>query len=380
MTVISHSIDPPFFVAGDVLMSIKGKKIPFVPPTMPIDISQVLNEKNRVWYPYELRRKVYILKQNLVVAFSGDGYEITEFLKELRIKCNYYDDGSGKIKIEGVMQILSGYDFKNLFKKSSFFMMHINDDELKATPISWGQWDAVDNETYHKMFANGSGADGYLYWLNEKIVTTSSHPEGDVNRLVQMNCAFIGKLLAIERYSHFTLRDNWGAGFELIFHTGKSFIKLEEIAYVLFEAKFDSDGDIGLPYPSCIMYYKYHGEVLVITSIEVFHAKPEEVGSDFIALCYDIEARVYPVLPLDVNDADIDKNAYTKDASFITHSVARAYALNQDGYIHSVPSGFNFGPEISVEYKQNENVAKIRMDKFLLQEMKNKAKDLFLKL
>jgi hypothetical protein len=48
-----------------------------------------------------------------------------------------------------------------------------------------------------------------------------------------MNCAFIGKLLAIERYTHSTLRDNWGAGFELIFHTGKSFVKLEEIAYVL---------------------------------------------------------------------------------------------------------------------------------------------------
>jgi hypothetical protein len=377
MTLISHSIDPPFFAVGDTLMSSK-QKIPFVPPTMPIDISQVLNEENRIWYPYELRRKVYVLKQNLV--FSGDGHEIKEFLKELRIKCNYYDNGSGKISLNSVNQILSGYDFENLFRESSFFMMHINDDELIATQITRGKWDSVDNETYHKMFANGSGANGYLYWLNEKIVTTSSHPLGDVNRLIQMNCAFIGKLLAIERYSHFTLRDNWGAGFELIYHTGKTFIKLEEIAYVLFEAKFDSDGNIGLPYPACIMYYKYHGEVLVVTSLEIFHAKPEEVGSDIIALCYDIEVRVYPILPLDVNDADIDRNTYTKDASFITHSVARAYALNQDGYVHSIPSGFNFGPEISVEYNQNENVAKIRMNKVVVEEMNAIAKKLYLTL
>jgi hypothetical protein len=128
------------------------------------------------------------------------------------------------------------------------------------------------------------------------------------------------------------------------------------------------------------MYYKYHGEILVITSIEIYHARPEEVDSDFVALCYDIEARVYPVLPLDIDENDVDRNIYTKDAYFTTNSVVRGYVLNQDGYIHSIPSGFNRGPEITVEYNQNENVVKIRMDKFLLQEMHDKAKGLFLKL
>lgn len=224
MTLIAHSIDPPFFAIGDLLMSSK-KKIPFVPPVIPIDISQHLNEENRVWFPYELRRKVYILKQNLVVAFSGNGGEIRELLKELRIQCNYYDEGDDKIRIENVQQILRGYDFPNLFRESSFFMMHINDVEFTAGVITWGHWDSIDNETYHEMFANGSGAEGYLYWLNEKTDFRSSHPEGDVNRLIQMNCAFIAKLFSIERHSRATIRNNWGAGFELMFHTGKNFVK-----------------------------------------------------------------------------------------------------------------------------------------------------------
>jgi hypothetical protein len=189
MTLIAHSIDPPFFTIGDVLMS-ANEKIPFVPPAAPIDISQILNEPNRVWHPYELRRKIYILKQNLVFAFSGNGEEIKEFLKELKIKCHDYDD---EIKIESVHQILTQYDFNNLFKGSSFFMMHINNGELLATSITRDNWNSVDNETYHQMFANGSGSDGYLYWLSEKIETSSSHPEDDVNQLIQVNCAFIGR-------------------------------------------------------------------------------------------------------------------------------------------------------------------------------------------
>lgn len=379
MTLIAHSIDPPFFAIGDVLMS-NYNKIPFVTPAAPIDVSLHLNEENRVLFPYELRRKVYILKRNLVVAFSGDGGEIREFLKELRIKCNYYDDRFDEIKLEDVHRILSDYDFANMFRESSFFMMHINNVELLATEITRGHWDSIDNEVYHKMFANGSGTDGYLYWLDEKVDVTSSHPPGDVNHLIQMNCAFIGKLLTIERHTLATLRDNWGAGFELILYTGKSFVKFGEIAYVIFDAKFDSEGDTGLPFPVNIMYYKYHGEILVITSIEIFSARLEEVDSDFVAICHDIEARVYPVLPLDVNKNDIDRNVYAKDASFTTYRVARGYFLNKEDYVHSIPSGFNQGPEISVEYNQNENIAKIRMHKFLIQEMKDKAKGLFSKL
>jgi hypothetical protein len=195
-----------------------------------------------------------------------------------------------------------------------------------------------------------------------------------------MNCAFICRLLALERCTHATLRDNWGAGFELILYTGKFFIKFDEIAYVIFEAKFDAEGDIGLPFPVNIMYYKYYGEVLVITSIEIYNARPEEVDSDFVAICDNIEARVYPVLPLDVNKNDIDKNMYAKNASFTTYRVARGYVLNKDGYIHSIPSGFSQGPEISIEYNQNENVVKILMHKFLVEEIKTKARDLFLKL
>jgi hypothetical protein len=175
MTMIAHSIEPPFFTIGDVLMS-SYKKIPFVPPCAPIDISQLLNEGNRILYPYELRRKVYILKRNLVIAFSGDGEEIKEFLRELRIKCNYYDDGFDEIKIKDVHRILREYDFDNMFRESSFFMMHINDIELSAVEITRGRWDSIDNETYHKMFANGSGSEGYLHWLDDKIDVTSSHP------------------------------------------------------------------------------------------------------------------------------------------------------------------------------------------------------------
>lgn len=378
MTLIAHSIDPPFFAIGDMLMS-SHEKIPFVPPVAPIDVSQLLNEEDRIWYPYELRRKVYILKQNLVIAFSGDGHEITEFLKELRIQCNYYDEGHNEIKLEHVQQILWEYDFDNMFKMSSFFMMHINDEELTATVITRGHWDSIDNKTYHEMFANGSGSDGYLYWLNENIKTISSHPEGDINRLIQMNCAFIAKLFAIERHSNATLRDNWGAGFELILHTGKSFIKYEEIAYIIFEAKFNAEGDIDLPFPVNIMYYKYHEEVLTITSIDVYGAKLKAKDDDIIVVSQNIVARVYPVLPLDLDETTIDKNTYAKNVSFTTNCVARSLVLNKEGYVHSIPSFFNRGPEIRIEYDQKGNNINILMHKLLVEEMKDIAKDLFSK-
>jgi hypothetical protein len=376
MTLIAHSIEPPFFAIGDVLMSSR-KKIPFVPPVAPIDVSQLLNEEDRIWHPYELRRKVYILKRNLAIAFSGNSHEIKGFLKELRIKCNYYDDGNNEIKLEYLQQIIEEYDFDNMFTMSSFFMMHINDIELTAVVITKGHWDSIDNKTYHEMFANGSGSDGYLYWLNENIKTISSHPEGDVNRLIQMNCAFIAKLFAIERHGHATLRDNWGAGFELIFHTGQSFIKYEEIAYIIFEAKFSTEGDIELPFPVNIMYYKYQEEILTITSIDVYSATTEKKDDNTIIITQDLDVRVYPVLPLDIDENTIDKNAYAKDVSFTTYCVARGLVLNKDGFIHSIPSFFNRGSEIKVEYNQGENKLEIPMHNILVEEMKSLAKELF---
>lgn len=376
MTLIAHSIEPPFFTIGDLLMS-RYEKAPFVPPAIPIDVNQVLTEEDRTLFPFEMRRKAYILKQNLVVAFSGFGNEIKDLLQELRIKCNYFDDGSGEISIENVKRILEDYDMENLFGNSSFFILHIDQKECLATKIAWGPWDAIDNEHYHETFANGSGADGYLGWLDQKVAVLSSHEHGDINRMIQINCAFVAKLLTIERFTRATIKDNWGAGFELILYTGSFFMRFDEIAYVLLKAVYDDKSEIDTPEVVNVMYYKYHGEVLVITSIELEGRVPEK-GDDGQTMTYRrVSARVYPVLPIDMSRDEVDLDAFAENASFTTMRTARGHMLGKDRYVHAIPAAFNQGGELTVTYDQQTATLQIFMHGLLTQQMKQIAKELY---
>ena len=54
--------------------------------------------------------------------------------------------------------------------------------------------------------------------------------------------------------------------------------KINEIAYVVSHGQFDISGDIGLPIPMLIMYYKYVNDILYIVSLEVHKYLIQNVG------------------------------------------------------------------------------------------------------
>ena len=81
--------------------------------------------------------------------------------------------------------------------------------------------------------------------------------KGNIYRAIAANYGYIAKLLAVERVSLHTIKKNWGGGFETIIFDGNEFIKLDEIAYITCYGQFDESGNIGLPFPQLIQYYKY---------------------------------------------------------------------------------------------------------------------------
>lgn len=373
MTLIAHSISFKVpFIVGDILLS-NGIRQPFTPPTIFVDISEHLNEPDRKDFPCDLAQKVYIVTPNLAIAFSGVVYEMTKFLKELRYKCNKIYDN--KVLPEHIHRFLEDYDLPKNFSESSFFMMlieHTGNDSIYVSQFNYGNWNSLETELYNEVFANGSGAVSYRNWANDKVEFTSSHEKGDIHFAIQSNVCLITKLLAIERASLATLKKNWGAGFEMVFYTGETFIKFQQIAYLVFQAEFDDEGNFGDPMLAKVMYYEYVNETLVIVSLDILAATYTEKDNLLHINADKLRVGTFPVFPIDLEETP-DEIQFANDISFLTYRVGVAYIITKNKESLFIPAFFNEGPELKVEFVQGKSF-KITMMLEAMQKVREGAK------
>ena len=126
---------------------------------------------------------------------------------------------------------------------------HTDENSIFVSDFNFGNWNAVESEVYNKISANGSGSKGFNEWANAPVKFISSHQKGDIWYAIQSNVSLMAKLMAIERSTLGTIKKNWGAGFELMFYNGTTFVKFDQVCYLIFEAEFDEEGNIGRPLP-----------------------------------------------------------------------------------------------------------------------------------
>lgn len=330
------------------------EKVSFTPPTIFIDVSQYLDEPERKYFPAEMAQKIYVVSPRLAIALSGKVYEMKEFLKELRHICKIYENN---IRQDHIHQFLKDYDLTTNFSHASFYIMlveHTDKDSIFVSEFNFGNWDNVESEVYNKISANGSGARGFNEWANAPIKFISSHQKGDMWYAIQSNVSLMAKLMAIERSTLGTIKKNWGAGFEMMFYNGTTFIKFDQIAYLIFEAEFDEDGNIGDPLLTKTIYYEYKGETLIIISIDIGNPQCWEENEILQIKSNSVRVSIYPVHPIDLEETN-DQNELESNFSFQTRRVGAAVIVTKNKGRLYIPAFFNEGPELQVEFRQGKS-------------------------
>ncbi len=373
MTLIASTLNykRPFLL-GDLLISSRGATKSIQLPTNTIDVTQYLDTNTSL--AVDLYQKVYIINKNVAIALAGVVTEMTEFLKEFTIRCSYYEP----IDEAGIRKFIEEYDYLTKFKKSAFFILLMKPEgNMISVKQFWSPkelWKTTKSEIFEEVYACGTGADDFLHHTYEQQEFEASCEKGDILRAISANLGFIAKLLAIERVSLHTIKKNWGGGFETICFDGNSFIKIDEIAYVINYAQFDENGNLDLPFPQLIQYYKYYKDTLFIVAIEVTKWGRAENETEIVLTSNDCRVDVFPVPRLDLPIGSSIE--LPPSFSFLTHRLALGYALITKDNAILAPSLFMESNNMKVTYEDRKYVELI-IDKKMSDLMRSKAKEVY---
>lgn len=360
------------FILGDLLISSKKAKESIQLPTNTININDYIEPGNAV--ATGLYQKIYVINKNVAIALAGYVSEMTKFLEEFIIRCSYFDP----IDEKGIKTFIEEYELEKNFANSAFFiMLMVKEESSISVKQFWSPkevWKKSESEIFEEVHACGTGADDFLHNASEQQTFEASFEKGNIYRAIAANFGFIAKLLAVERVSLHTIKKNWGGGFETIIFDGNSFIKIDEVAYITCHGQFDENGDIGLPFPQLIQYYKYYKDVLFISSIEVKSWKREEKDDQIILRSDNYRADLFPIPRLDLKKGSSIE--LPPDLSFTTTRVALGYAIITKSNGIFAPSFFTESNSLKVTY-HDEKYIEVILSKTINDLVSSKAKETF---
>ena len=374
---------------SDLLMSSEEGKDDFQSPSNNFPLKNYLPQ-DAYWKPHSLLQKTYILKDNLCISFAGCEKEIKAFLDDFKIKCMYYDD----ITKEDIARTLDDYNLTVNFNNSAFVMIFINkigDDKLNVgivtspyPPNKWdtvkgkkGGWSWVENNTYGKVTAIGSGRDSFLNIVNQEFKVIPTFEKVDIWHAFKLNMELIASMYAFEKATLHTILSHWGGGFETVVYDGSKFIKSQNVAFIINEGWFDEHGDVDVPFPTTILYYRYHNEYLLITGIHLKEVYRIDEG-DLITIISDAgnyEVKNIKVPRFDNEEDGFDDSNFNYD--FSTSIIAMGYDIRKQGGIGTYnPAIFTLDNELTVTYKTNQAI-KLIISKDINNKFRELAKEAY---
>lgn len=380
-SIINHKVP---FLMSDLLMSSEEGKVDFQSPSNNFPLKSYLPQDADL-KPDSLLQKSYILKDNLSISFAGCEKEIKAFLDDFKIRCRYYDD----ITKEDIFRTLDDYNLAVNFSNSAFVMMLINkigNDKLNVgiitSPFPAHQWDMVKGKkggwafvkssVYGEVTAIGSGRDSFLNIVNQDLQVISSFEKGNIWHSIQLNMELIASMYAFEKATLHTILSSWGGGFETIMYDGNKFIKLQNVAFVINEGWFDENGDVDVPFPTTILYYRYHKDYLLITGIHLEDVHRIDEGGLITIIC---DPGKYNVKNIQVPRFDNEENGFDDsnfDYNFSTSIIAMGYDIRKKGRNGTYnPGTFTFHNELTVTYTKNALVKLV-----ISKDINNKFRDL----
>ena len=218
--------------------------------------------KGSGYVPVKLIQKVNIVNDNLAMAWSGSYIQAKTFFKSLSHKFEDIDVTRASIE-EFIMKELP--DYKH-YKDFHFIIMGIE----KKLPFSFSIWaDEKKDSFLNKLVGSGSGIEDFFSEIdnskkpyNEDTVESLDLPK----QAVAFTLGLTSRLTQMELYFGSTISNYFGGGFEVAIINKGKITKLDDITYVFWNAKEETNGEISMGLPIKILKYKYFEKFLVIRS------------------------------------------------------------------------------------------------------------------
>jgi len=242
---------------GDLLITSNFK------PDEDVFIPTVLNGKidfDGNNYPVELRQKIYVISDNLIVGLAGDVQQMTRLLI--------------KIKTEFLNQIVDdtvlSFFLKNIdtgeFDKIAYLIIAAfkNKELYDFKKYEYGIWKKSVDTLNGEIYAIGSGASRFIEEANRFIGIDKMQSPSLAWDSLALPQSTITNMLALESFNQRSIQKLWGAGFEIIYFEGK-FKKMDNNAHIIWYGTFNEKLEINF-HPILINKYKYHNGNLGILS------------------------------------------------------------------------------------------------------------------
>lgn len=359
MTLIAATTNDNFpIIIGDIMVS-SQVDVSVNLPTIPTNIDPYL-DKGLSSKPSGFYQKVYVINKKIAVALAGDVVEMRWFLKELRIRCAYYD----QINLDIVKAFFKDISISSRTGKIAFLLLWMEEGQNgMISPMQvWAPqnfWRQSESEILGDVFACGSGAGSFLNWVTGSKSWEFSDKDWIVRKAVTQNMIFLATILASERTSLYNVNELWGAGFEIINYSMEGFVKLDKHAFLLIEGTVDENGDLSILTPKMVQFYEYHDEILWIIAVEIGAPEIAEIDIKQITTSGDNLVNITHVPPLD-KIVELDNNYTLGNVS--TSKLAIGYSIIINEHYATFPGLFFEGEDALVSFNNGRIEVELPID------------------
>ncbi|MET3977444.1 hypothetical protein ABIB62_000010 [Mucilaginibacter sp. UYP25] len=254
-------------------------------------------------YPFELKQKIYVIKDTIALGLAGNVYQMTDFLKDIKGFFNYHESTEANLK-----KFMADYD-KNAIDDCCIlvFIVEYLGEEFHPSVHTHGNWEQYEDSLVQLGLITGSGKNAFF----EKLALVNAG-DRDEDKARTINLSLLSMFIAEERYTMDSIVEAWGAGFEVIEYSGGKFKKMDDHTFVICHSKLNETGTAIINEPFLIMHYTYHGEVLTINTY---------LASEF---------RRYGVLPLDIKRENIDQFDIPEYKGFRSSNVLCTFVIEKE--------------------------------------------------
>ncbi len=359
MTLIANTLNFAYpILVGDILMSSSHEKNNVHLPTFLKGVDDLLPSEQKL-FPFSLRQKIYIISDNLVVGLTGIEYQLKAFIEDIRLYFRVKESTAENIK-----QFFEEYDFSEFDKSSCIAIFSENTENgIIIDQRIIGSWTESKSATYEYVIAGGSGSQYFIQHAKKEYYVGGYGDKSNLHKAISLNYINLCNLLGIERLSLDTLREYWGAGFEMIFFNGERFIKMDDMTYVIWKGYIDLKSEEYSAAPFLVMNYNYYDDILLITASD---------GSL-------IERYLVP--PIDKKKEDIDLELFPKKPTIDCTRICCSYVLEFSNGKINTPSFFAESKEkpgiISIDFDNDgrlQIMVQQNVERFLIQNIKQLIK------
>lgn len=257
-------------------------------------------------FPFELKQKIYVIKEQIAVGLAGNVFQMTQYLKDIKNFFNYHSPTEENFK-----SFMDSYDPEDMSDCAILvFIIEKLEEGIPPSVHHYGNWEEYNDPLIEVGLITGTGKEAFFNKL-----ARLGFGDGEENKSRATNFALLSMFLADERYTMDSIVDSWGAGFELIEYYGGKFHKLNEYTFVICHSELDETETTVINEPFLIMYYTYHGDILTINTFLVN------------------EFKRYGVLPLDMKKEEADLSTIPHFTGFESSLVLCTFVIEkEDGF------------------------------------------------